>query len=373
MVANLAPGLHVERLWSRKAYLGVGGNGLHFDLTDVVVDGLMTGFFLCVGLEIRRELAVGTLRSARAAVAPVLCAIGGMVVPMIVYTIIARHAGAAGGWAIPSATDVALAVGIAGLVAPGLSPGARAFLLTLAVADDLGGIAIIGVWYSHGIAVLPAAVAICLAAVAAVVVHMGLVRLPVALLLLLPAWMLMRSAHIEPPIIGAVFGLLVPIGSTTRGNSVCLEVDALLRRLGPLVGLAVLPLFAVVSASVPISGEAIGSSVAVGVALGLCLGKPLGIFGALWLFTKSGIAEHPQGSSARELLGVSILGGVGFTVSLFIARVGLSTDALQRSATFGVFVGSLLATAGGAAYFRSIRTLAPDLRYAPGIEEAPRR
>jgi NhaA family Na+:H+ antiporter len=374
VAVNLGPGLDLSRVWTSKTYLGIGGEGVRFDAAITVVDGLMTAFFLCVGLEIRREIAIGSLQSARAALAPIFCAVGGMLVPMVIYTSVAGAGAGASGWAVPSATDVALAVGVAGLVAPGLSPGARAFLLTLAVADDLGGIAVIGIWYSHGIAIAPTVAAVALAATYACLVRSRIIPLPIVLVLILPAWVLMWSAHIEPPIIGAIFGLATPIGRSDRGLSVCAEAELLLKRAAPLVGLVVLPLFAAITSSVTVTSGAIGSTVALGVALGLCLGKPIGIFGTFWILKRVRIAEHPAGSNIRELLGVSILGGVGFTVSLYIARVGLPKNGLEHSATFGVFAGSLLAATAGALYFRTVTrpadVLAANADYFPAEANA---
>jgi Na+:H+ antiporter, NhaA family len=350
--ATFAPGLDAPRIWSTGLELSIAGHDIRVDAGGVIVRGLMTAFFLCVGLEIRREIAIGTLHSVRAALAPVLCAVGGMIVPMLVYVSLAGGGQAAAGWAVPSATDVALAVGLAGLIAPGLSAGARAFLLTLAVADDIGGVAIIGLWYSHGVALLPAAGAVALAAVAALAVRSGIMRLTPALLLVVPAWALTWNAHVEPPIIGALFGLLTPIGRGERGREVAAEAERCLDWLGPLVGVIVLPLFAAVAASAALTTDSIDHGVVLGVALGLCVGKPVGIFGALWLLRRARIAELPAGATARELLGVSILAGIGFTVSLYIAGAGLPTAALQHSATLGVFTGSLLAAVAGAVYFR---------------------
>jgi NhaA family Na+:H+ antiporter len=359
-VTNLAPDMHFERLWTESLQLTLVGQSVSLALGPAVVDGLMTIFFLCVGLEIRRDIAFGPLSSARAAATPVVCAAGGMVVPMGIYWLIAGRGKTSSGWAIPSATDVALAVGIAALVAPRLSRGARAFLLTLAVVDDIGGIAVIGVFYTHDIALLPTCTGLMLAVASALAVRSGRIRLMPALTLLLPAWLLMWPAHIEPPIIGAVFALLIPASATFAGRSVRTEIDAVLSRLGPFVAFVILPLFAAVVASITLHAGGIVGGVSLAVALGLFLGKPIGIFGAFMLATRTGVGEHPSDTSSHELLGVSILAGVGFTVSLFIAHVGLAGTAFQDSATVGVFAGSLLATCAGAWYFAVAPRVTPS-------------
>ena len=352
LVTNLVPGVDLERVWSADLRVGAAGHRLSIDTATVVVDGLMAAFFLAVGLEIRREMTYGSLRAPRAAAAPVVCAVGGMVAPMIIYRAFVPDGGGAAGWAIPSATDVALAVGIAALVAPHLSAGARAFLLTLAVADDLGGIAVISIWYSDGIALLPALGALSLAVLAALAVRTGVLTLGRALWLVVPALGLMYAAHIEPAIIGAVFGLTAPVGSAPRGRRVADDLQRILARLEPFVVRIVLPAFALVVASVPLDGTEVHVGVVLGVVCGLCIGKPLGVFGAWSLLARCGLADLPSGSTARELLGVSILAGIGFTVSLFIARAGLPSEPLRDSATIGVLLGSLLATGLAAWFFR---------------------
>lgn len=352
---NAFPGLHVERLWSHSVAVGWGEHTARLDISSVTVEGLMTAFFLCVGLEIRREIAFGALRSRRAALLPVMCAAAGMLAPAFVYGIIAGGGDSSAGWAIPTATDAAVAVGILALVAPGLSTGARTFLLTLAVADDIGGIIIICFWYSHGAVLLLALAAVGISAVAALAVRAGVVRFIPALALLVPAWVLMHEAGISPAVIGAVFGLLVPMSAVPRGRAVRADVELLLGRLAPFVAALVLPLFAAVSASVPIEGADLQVGLVAGVAVGLCLGKPLGIFGAAWLLVRFRVGERPAGTTTRELLGVAILGGVGFTVSLYIAELSFADGRLQQTATLGVMVGSAAAMVLGALYFRAPR------------------
>jgi Na+:H+ antiporter, NhaA family len=352
---NAFPALHVERLWSRAVVLGWGDLTVRLDLSSVIVDGLMTVFFLCVGLEIRREIAFGTLRSPRAALMPVICAAGGMIVPAIVYALLAGGGRSAAGWAIPTATDIVLAVGILALVAPGISVGARIFLLTLAVTDDIGGVLIIGVWYSQDAVPLLAVGAVGLTMAAALAVASGKLRLVPSLVALIPAWILMRHAQIAPAIIGAVFGVLVPIAAEPRGRAVRADVERLLHRLEPAVASVVLPLFAAVSASIPVNGDRVDLGVAAGAALGLCLGKPLGIFGTAWILVRARVGKRPEGTSTRELLGITILGGVGFTVSFYLANLSFSEEHLRQSATLGVLAGSVLAAILGGLYFRVLR------------------
>lgn len=354
VAANAVPALHLQTLWTSGVRLHLSHTWARLDLSSVTIDGLMTVFFLCVGIEIRREIAVGALRSWRAALAPVLCALGGMLVPMALYVLLAGHGRSSSGWAVPCATDIALAVGVAGIVAPGLSAGARAFLLTLAVADDLGGIAVIGIWYSHGIAIVPAAASLACALLFAGTLYAGVWPLVLGLVLLVPAWFLMWRAHVEPPIVGALFGILTPVAVGRNGDSVLSQAERFLARLSPVVGLVILPAFAAIAATVPISLSAAASTTAIAVAVGLFLGKPLGIFGTLKLITKVGLARHPDATSDKDLFGVSMLGGVGFTVSLFIARVGLPGGGPRDSATIGVFVGSLVAALVSALYFRTV-------------------
>lgn len=342
VATNVLPGEGPRPLWDA----GVGG----VTIGGVVVDGLMTAFFLAVGLEIRREVTFGTLRRPAAALTPVACALGGMLVPVAVYLVFAGGRGdPATGWAIPAATDIALAVGLLGLVAPGLSAGARAFLLTLAVADDLGGIAIIAVFYAEDVELPALLLAGVLLAATAAALRRGTLGLAPALAVLVPCWLLLRAGHVEPPIVGALLGLAVPL----RAGTLRAQADALLERLEPAVTIVVLPLFTAVSASVVLDPGGLRAGVVAGVALGLLVGKPLGIMGAYAVLRALRLGAPPAGTDVRELAGLSLLAGVGFTVSLYIADVAFADEALERAAVLGVLIGSALAVAAGTVVLRA--------------------
>ncbi len=275
--------------------------------------GLMAVFFFVVGLEIRRELSAGELAGRQAAL-PVLAAVGGMVVPALVYLAINRGGDAQAGWAIPAATDIAFAIGVVTLLGDRVSNAARLFLLSLAVADDALAVVVIALFYGH-------------------------------------------APGIHATVGGVAVGLLLPARIGT----------ALERLIHPWSAYVVLPLFALTHAGVSLSGagHAAADPVAWGVALGLVAGKPAGILLAAWAAVRLGVARRPEGLAWRELAGVATVAGVGFTVSLFVTTLAFGDSSRQAAdATLGIFGGSLLAGGLGAA----LLSRRPRRRPAPSAE-----
>jgi NhaA family Na+:H+ antiporter len=274
------------------------------DLHHVVDEGLMALFFLSLGIELRHEALRGRLSSARDLVLPGIGALGGMVVPALLYLAIASggRGGAGHGWGIPVATDVAFALGVLALVGPRIPSGLRVLLLTLAVLDDIGGILIITVAYSHGFDGRTLSVA------------------------------------------AVAVGLLVPLAPRWE------------RRVEGATVFVVLPLFALANAGIAVSGHALGdvvtSRVGLGVIVGLVIGKAVGISGAMALAARLGWAPLPDGVRSSHLVGLGLLGGIGFTVSIFVTGLAFDDAALRERATLGILVASLLAAALGTAVLR---------------------
>src|SRR5215218_3754697 len=289
-------------LWETSAAVRLGRFGLEADLRRWVDDGLMTVFFLVVGLEIKREVVAGELRTWRRATLPVVAAAGGMAVPALLYA--AANAGRPGapGWGVPMATDIAFALGVLALLGPRVPAALKVFLLTLAVADDLGSVAVVALFYSHG--------------------------------------------SVSPALFGVAAGLLVP----ARGAAS--PAERLGYRLHPLSAFLVVPLFALVNAGVSIEpgvlAEAGSGAVLGGVLAGRVLGKLAGITAATWLAVRLGLAARPEGTSWGQLAGVATVAGIGFTVPLFVADLAFPDGGFQAPVKLGLLLASLLAGAAGA-------------------------
>ena len=311
---------------------------LEKDLRQWINDGLMALFFLLASLQIRREMHNGELASFKKAVLPVIAALGGMLAPAAIYASLNHGTAAARGWGIPMATDVAFAVGVISMLGRRAPPGLRVFLLTLAVADDLGSILVIACFYTRTLEWNAMAVAAAL--VAALFLLRG--RRVSGLALYGAAgcalWCALQRAGIHPTIAGVALGFLMPVH----------RVES---RLQPWVGYLILPLFALANAGVTLPLTRLGTAsvtpVSLGVALGLLLGKPLGITSATWLAVRLRWGALPDGCTWAHQLGLGTLAGIGFTVSLFVANLAFDSARLICEAKAGIFAASTVAAVAG--------------------------
>jgi NhaA family Na+:H+ antiporter len=326
-------------------------------------DGLMALFFLLVGLEIKRELVAGNLATPAHRRLPLVAAAAGMALPALLYLAIAGTApdgapGLARGWAIPAATDIAFALGVLALLGRRAPPSLRIFLATVAVADDLGAVAIIAFFYAG---------ALDLAALAAAglvfLVMIGLARVRVASLwpylgCAALLWYAVLLSGIHPTVAGVLAAAAIPAGEDGASPLHRLE-----HALSPWVAFAIIPLFGFANAGVALDGDAAAawsSPLPLGIAAGLFLGKQVGIFGAIRLAVGLGVAERPNGASWRQVHGVATLCGIGFTMSLFIGALAFpDRPALVEQAKIGTLAGSFLSALAGYAL----------LRFAPGRPE----
>jgi Na+:H+ antiporter, NhaA family len=335
-------------LWSTHVEVGIGSASIDLSLQHWVNDLLMAVFFFVVGLEIKRELVTGELRDRRAAILPAIAAVGGVAMPALIYTLIAAGGDGASGWAIPAATDIAFAVGVLALLGSRVSSGVRLFLLTIAIVDDIIAIAIIALFYSGSLSFLW--VAIAYAGLVAVVLmqRAGVTRplayLPVAAVI----WLAVYESGVHATIAGVALGLLVP-ARPFRGR----DVHAFLEhRFHPVSAYVVVPLFALANAGVAfgggVLGDALSSEVTWAVAVGLVLGKLIGISGATLLALRLRIGRLPDGMAPGQVFGVAALGGIGFTVSLFIAELAFTDPVLTDTAKVGIFAGSIVSGLLGA-------------------------
>ena len=376
-----------EALWQQRLSFGVPFLS-DYDLRFWVNDGLMTIFFLLVGLEIRREISDGSLSNPRIATLPIIAAAGGVLVPALLYMLACIVAGsgplARRGWAVPTATDIAFAAGVLSLV-PRVPPALRMLLLTLAIADDIAAIVIIALFYSGGIA--PAQFLLVAAGIALVLLLQAL-SVQSALAYVVPGavvWIGMLRAGMHPTLTGVVLGLLTPVtaafGLRTRQRPLSwapsvaerldppgaaeppvVRVEAMLH---PYVAFGIMPLFAFANAGVSLEGLNLGAgppfAIATGIVLGLVLGKPIGIVLAALAALRLKLIELPEGVRSRQLVLLGILGGIGFTMSIFIANLAFEDRRVLATAKFAVLVGSALAAALALTLGRS-RSAALSLR-----------
>ena len=333
----------------------VGPAAWHLDLSLAAwaADGLLAVFFLTVGLELKREIVVGALRDPRSAAVPVVAAVGGMAVPALVYLAVVLGAGndaATGGWAIPTATDIAFALAVLAVFGRGLPVAIRTFLLTLAVVDDLLAIIVIAVFYTGSVSLGALGLALL-----SVVAFGALARSPYAHPWLLAplgvaAWVLMHASGVHATIAGVLLGLTVPARAMDG------EPDDRAHRyehaVRPWSTALALPIFAFFSAGVTLGGGTDGaagaSAVFLAVTLGLVLGKVTGVLGSVALVTRLSRLRLPDGVGMRDLLPVGLLAGIGFTVSLLITELSFDDDATTTAAKAAVMAGTAISAVAAA-------------------------
>ncbi len=359
------------------------GDLLHLDepVEAWINDALMAIFFFVVGLEIKRELVSGELRDPRAAALPAVAAIGGMVVPALFYVVFNASGAGVDGWGIPMATDIAFAVGVVSLLGNRVPGAMKVFLLTLAIVDDIGAIAVIAIFYTDDLSTgwLLTAVAITL-----VVVIMRMVKvwyIPAYVLVGGFLWLAVFESGIHATIAGVVLGLICPakplkeeapeddvhIGAALSGQASATVVrranfelkeqvsvaERLEDVLHPFSSFLIIPVFALANAGIEISGDtisdALSSDVTIGVVAGLVLGKLLGVSVATWIAVRTGLSRLPRGASWTHVIGLAAIAGIGFTVSLFITGLAFDDPVVTDEAKMGILAASAIAAIIGMA------------------------
>jgi NhaA family Na+:H+ antiporter len=339
-----------ERVWGSTALVAFHEN---MSLRFVINDGLMVAFFFVVGLEIRSEIHDGNLSTAKRAALPVALAVGGMVVPALIFLALNPTMPRRAGWGVPMATDIAFAVGVLALIGRRVSASVRVLLLALAIIDDIGAVAIICVFYSQTVSWVGLGLA---AGGVALVASLQRFRVRPRTAYVLPCalvWIGLLRAGIHPAITGVVLGLLArPQGKAPvderEGRT---SADALGAALRPWVAFGVLPVFALANAGVGIAHASLGEGASVlvfgGVVLGLCVGKPSGIVAASFIATRLGVAELPPGVTWGSLALVGCLAGIGFTMAIFTASLAFPNREFLDAAKLGVVVASAAAAVAG--------------------------
>lgn len=341
-----------EQLWTQTLTISIGNWAIAETVQHWIDEGLMAIFFLVVGLEIKREIVKGELRTLRAASVPIVAAIGGMAVPAIIYMAINNGQQGFSGWGIPMTTDIAIAVGVLALLGNRIPSALRLFLLTLAVVDDIGAILIIAVFYSQAVNLTALAVAAGILLCIGILQWLRLLNFGIFVMLGIALWFAFHASGVHAAIAGALLGLSAPIVSRRKDKRAI--AGRLERALIPVSAFVVVPLFALANAGVAFSVNAFDERAAIlagiGIVAGLVIGKVLGIVGATWLLVKLTSARLPKEVSWRLLSGAGLLAGIGFTLSIFIAEIAFTSESLTQAAKISIFVASLLSAGLGLAW-----------------------
>ena len=317
-------------------------------------DGLMVIFFFLVGLEIKREFKEGQLSSRDRALLPLLAAVGGMAVPaLIFFGFTYDRPDLMRGWAIPSATDIAFTLGVLALLGSRVPLSVKILATAIAVIDDLGAIIIIAVFYA-GDLYTPALMVAGVATLVLIAMNIKNVTRPAAYILVgAVLWVAVLESGIHATLAGVITALCVPMREGGKGGRS--PIDGLIHALHPWVAFMILPIFAFANAGIPLAGITLATlkdPLVLGIALGLFVGKQVGIFGIVYAAIKTGLCPKPDGATWVQLYGMSILCGIGFTMSLFIGGLAYTSTALQVEVRLGVILGSILSAAVGYAVLR---------------------
>ncbi len=395
LLANSPWASFYTRFWETPFAVGSGGHSVTLTLHQWINDGLMALFFLLVGLEIKRELVAGELASPKKAALPIAAAIGGVVVPALLYWFLNPSGPAADGWGIPMATDIAFALGALALIAPNAPVALKVFLAALAIVDDMGAVLVIAIFYSGAIVWSALGVAALMIVVLVVLNVMGVTKLWPYLIAGIILWFFVHESGIHATIAGVALAMTIPTRTRINAAEFSQEARSLLdqfdrKETGDLLVLTskgqqetlfsldraseaatapilrlehalhkfsafvVMPLFAFANAGVKLGGPILHGEVALGVLAGLVIGKPLGVTAAAFLAVKLGIAKLPDEMGWGELHGVAWLAGIGFTMSLFIALLAFKNPEFVDTAKVAILGGSLLAGVIGAVVLKTV-------------------
>jgi NhaA family Na+:H+ antiporter len=377
-------------LWSTNVRFEFGSYVFAEDLRHVVNDLLMAVFFFVVGMEIKRELVTGELRDRRAIALPAMAALGGMIVPAVIYLAFNAGGNGSSGWGIPMATDIAFALGVVALLGNRVPPAVKVMLLTLAIVDDIGAIVVIAVFYTERVEFRFVVAAVGIAAVVAVMHRARIVYSPLIAIAGFALWLAVFESGVHATIAGVVMGLLTPArpaqsdleaeelvdvlqndddiradevratATLIRGSvSAC---DRLIDALHPWTSYLIVPIFALANAGIVLSTNALTSPTAVlgGVAVGLVVGKFIGVSVFSWVSVRLGFGRLPDGVRWGHIMGVGAVAGIGFTVSLFVTGLAFSDVAIQDDAKIGILTASIIAALAGAALLVATSRRAPS-------------
>ncbi|MGE6289324.1 Na+/H+ antiporter NhaA [Aeromonas media] len=358
-LANSALAEHYQSFLNTQVQVRIAALDINKPLLLWINDGFMALFFLLVGLEVKREMLEGALSSRVQATFPAIAAVGGMLAPALIYTFFNYEDEVTrAGWAIPAATDIAFALGVMALLGKRVPTSLKVFLLALAIMDDLGVIIIIALFYTQQLSLTALAVGIVATLTLLWMNRRGEDRIGLYMLVGLVLWVAVLKSGVHATLAGVIVGFMIPIS----GKRYASPLKHLEHALHPWSAYLILPLFAFANAGVSLDGIQLSdllSPVPMGIILGLFIGKPLGIFTVSWLSVKLGIAQLPSGVSFKQIFAVSILCGIGFTMSMFIASLAFEHGGLDYGSysRLGILVGSTLAAVIG---FIALRISLPN-------------
>ncbi|MCG9642297.1 Na+/H+ antiporter NhaA [Vibrio sp. Isolate34] len=319
---------------------------LGMSVSHWINDGLMAVFFLLIGLEVKRELLEGALKSKETAIFPAIAAVGGMLAPALIYVLFnSSNPEALQGWAIPAATDIAFALGIMALLGNRVPVSLKVFLLALAIIDDLGVVVIIALFYSGDLSTLALTVGFVATGVLFMLNNKHVTKLSVYLIVGAILWFAVLKSGVHATLAGVVIGFAIPLKGNKGEHSPLKHLE---HALHPYVAFAILPIFAFANAGISLEGISISNltgMLPLGIAMGLLVGKPLGIFLFSWGAVKTGVAKLPEGVNFRNIFAVSVLCGIGFTMSIFISSLafGPTNADFDTLARLGILMGSTTA------------------------------
>lgn len=338
--------------------IGLGEFSLSMSVLHWINDGLMAVFFLVVGMEIKREIKFGELKSLKKTILPISAAIGGMIVPAIVYALFNYKEPTITGWGIPMATDIAFALGILSLVGRKAPKGIIVFLTALAIVDDLGAIIVIAVFYTSQISWIALIFAAIILSILIMANRFNVKSIAVYIILGIVLWICVLKSGIHATIAGVLLGMVLPAGKSVHDFEVSI-LHKLEHILTPWSSFVIMPIFALANSGISIDINSLATGifepVSLGIIFGLFIGKQIGIFGASYILVKLKIASLPHQVTKRHLYGASVLGGIGFTMSLFVSSLSFADQSVLNEAKVSIMVASVLAAAFGSIVFALIK------------------
>lgn len=349
VVANSPLASHYQSILNFPIDLSIGSLALNKSLLLWVNDGLMTIFFMILALEVKREMIVGHLSKMSQVILPCVAALGGIIVPAIIFIAFNhQNSQALIGWAIPTATDVALALGVVVLLGKRVPTSLKIFLVVLAIFDDIIAIAFIALFYTHHLALWSLVIASIGIGILILLNYLKVMRVSIYMLIGFIVWLAVLKSGVHATLAGVAIGLCIPFGE--KENERQRPLQYLEKILQPWVAYFILPLFILANAGVPfdqMQWQQLLQPVPLGICLGLFIGKQLGIFTFSWLIIKSGLAHLPNEATWLQLYGIAVLAGIGFTMSLFIGSLAYGATIYEVTSRAGVLLGSLLSVMVG--------------------------
>ena len=373
IIANSTIGNYFNDFLNFKLGFEFGGIDLDFSSLSWINDGLMAIFFLYVGLEIKREIIDGELKSIKQASLPIIAAIGGMLVPALLFSLVNMGTPTHKGWGIPMATDIAFAIGILSVLGNRVPNSLKVFLTALAIVDDLGAILVIAVFYTSDIHATFLLYAAAVFAFQMALNYFGVKKLIFYILPGMVLWYFIHHSGIHATIAGVLTAIAIPANAKKRKHSPLEKLEGLLSNP---VSYIIMPLFALANTNIKFESEMMKSltnPLGLGILAGLFIGKPLGITLASWIAIKFKVAKKPRAASWKQLAGVGMLGGIGFTMSIFVSILSFASPLFQLEAKFSILIASISAAIAGYIFLNYLSKKAIPVQVKstkPGISPA---